>query len=258
MRELRACARHGHVTYRPDEAELCERLRADSPIGELWRCLRCGDFVPGPPAGAGPAEDAPVPPRGRALRQVTIIRALAVERVLRGLVLLGGAYAILRFRSSQATLRRVFAADLPAARPLADRFGLDLDHSSLVSLANRALTTKLSTLAVLAALVGAYGVLELVEGVGLWRLQRWAEYLTVVATAVFLPLEIHEIAARPTVVRVGALVLNIAAIVYLLVAKHLFGIRGGHAAYERELRGEALLEVEAAAMGPAPAGGRSV
>ncbi|HEX2851161.1 MAG TPA: DUF2127 domain-containing protein [Acidimicrobiales bacterium] len=252
MRELRACARHGHVTYRPDEADLRERLRADSAVGELWRCLRCGDFVGGPPTGAGPADEAPVPPRGKALRQLAILRLLAVERVLRGLVLVGGAYAILRFRSSQATLRRLFAQDLPAARPLADRFGLDLDHSSLVNLAHRALTTKLSTLTVLAAVVAAYGALELVEGAGLWLVQRWAEYLTVVATAAFLPLEIHEIATRTTLVRVGALVLNVAAIVYLLIAKRLFGLRGGREAYERELRGEALLEVEAAALAPAP------
>jgi hypothetical protein len=41
-------------------------------------------------------------------------------------------------------------------------------------------------------------------------------------------------------------------VVYLLLTKRLFGIRGGHAAYEAERHEESLLEVEEAA-GPEPA-----
>jgi hypothetical protein len=49
-----------------------------------------------------------------------------------------------------------------------------------------------------------------------------------------------------TVTKVGAFAINVLAVVYLLLAKRLFGLRGGAKAYERELRGESLLEVEAA------------
>jgi hypothetical protein len=35
-----------------------------------------------------------------------------------------------------------------------------------------------------------------------------------------------------------------AAVLYLLISKRLFGIRGGRAAYHRERRGEQLLEVD--------------
>jgi hypothetical protein len=35
----------------------------------------------------------------------------------------------------------------------------------------------------------AYGVLELVEGVGLWKRRQWAEYLTIVATSLFAQFE---------------------------------------------------------------------
>lgn len=48
---LRACGRQGHVTYAPDEEALRSRLRADTALGEAWRCLRCGDFTLGPPRG---------------------------------------------------------------------------------------------------------------------------------------------------------------------------------------------------------------
>ena len=38
-----------------------------------------------------------------------------------------------------------------------------------------------------------------------------------------------------------------AAVIYLLVSKRLFGLRGGRAAYDAERRGEQLLDVERAA-----------
>jgi uncharacterized membrane protein (DUF2068 family) len=74
----------------------------------------------------------------------------------------------------------------------------------------------------------AYAVVEGVEAVGLWRQRRWAEYLTALATAGFLPLEIHELVRKVTPTRIVALVVNLAVLVYLVYAKRLFGVRGGH------------------------------
>jgi uncharacterized membrane protein (DUF2068 family) len=67
-----------------------------------------------------------------------------------------------------------------------------------------------------------YATLEIVEGVGLWQRRRWAEYLTVLATSVGIPFEIYEILHRVTLVRVGALVVNVAIVVYLTWRKRLF------------------------------------
>jgi hypothetical protein len=41
--------------------------------------------------------------------------------------------------------------------------------------------------------------------------------------------------------------INVAAVVYLLVSKRLFGLRGGRKAYDAERRGEQLLDIERAA-----------
>ena len=41
--------------------------------------------------------------------------------------------------------------------------------------------------------VAAFAALEAVEMVGLWFAKRWAEYLTFVATAALLPLEVYEL-----------------------------------------------------------------
>jgi hypothetical protein len=57
---------------------------------------------------------------------------------------------------------------------------------------------------------------------------------------------VSELLKSVTVTKVGAFLINVLAVVYLLLAKRLFGLRGGRKAYERELQGESLLEVEAA------------
>lgn len=63
--ELITCGLGGHVTYAPDDAALAARLRASTGLGEVWRCLRCGDFALGGPQGRGAPEDAPLIMRGR-------------------------------------------------------------------------------------------------------------------------------------------------------------------------------------------------
>lgn len=68
----------------------------------------------------------------------------------------------------------------------------------------------------------AYAALETTEGVGLAMRRRWAEYLTVIATGVLIPFEVREVVARPTVFRIGALVVNVAMVVYLAYRKRLF------------------------------------
>jgi hypothetical protein len=50
------------------------------------------------------------------------------------------------------------------------------------------------------------------------------------------------------VLKVVALLINLAAVVYLVWSKRLFGARGGHAAFEAERHSESLLEVEASAL----------
>lgn len=203
----------------------------------------------GEPLGSGPAENAPVLLRGKALRSAFILRLLAIERWLRGgLVLLLGI-AVLQFKSSQVSIREVFDRDLSAAKPLLNQLGWNASDSGLIHSVEKALNAKGSTLDLVAAFLIFYGLLQIVEGIGLWLLKRWGEYFAVVATSLFLPLEIYEIIEKTTVLRVAALVLNLAAVVYLLLSKRLFGLRGGHRAYQEELHEESLLEVELSAAG---------
>jgi uncharacterized membrane protein (DUF2068 family) len=243
---LRACGRKGHATYAPDEPELRERLHVDTPAGEAWRCLRCADFVVGPPRGTGPADEAPIVLRGRALRDATILRLLAAERLIRALVLLALGYGVLRFRGSQHDLRATFERALPAAKPLQNALHINLTDSAFVARIQRILESKQHTLTLIAVALFAYAALQLAEGIGLALLKRWGEYVAAVGTSVFLPLEIHELFKKVTVLRIGAFVINVAAVVYLVWSKRLFGVRGGRAAFEAERESESLLEVAAA------------
>lgn len=247
---LRSCGRKGHVTYAPAEVDLAMRLRAETPVGVAWRCLRCGDFVVGEPTGSGSASDAPVVLRGRALRDAFVLRLLAAERLVRALAIGLAAFAVIRYAHSENALRTLFDKDLPAAKPLANVFGYDLDKSSVVREIRKLLLVKTSTLRWIAIALIGYAAIELGEAIGLWLLKRWGEYFAAVATAIFLPYELYELTEKITVVRVGAFLINVAAVVYLLLTKRLFGLRGGHAAYEAQRHQESLLEVERAGESP--------
>ncbi|MFI9406263.1 DUF2127 domain-containing protein [Nocardia sp. NPDC052316] len=245
---LRACGWHGHYTYAPVEAELAERLRVDTVAGVAWRCLRCGTFVPGAPVGSGPADHAPEVPRGRLLRDRWLMRALAIERLLRGLLLVVAALGVLKFRSSRETMRAAFDQDLPLLRPFADQIGWDIDRSKIVHVIDEAFSLSNTTLLWVAVGIFVYATLQGIEALGLWLVKRWGEYFAVVATSLFLPLEIYELTEKVTALRIGALVVNIAAVVWLLYSKRLFGLRGGAAAYHAEHSAESLLSVERSAL----------
>ncbi|MCV7378108.1 hypothetical protein BST11_01935 [Mycobacterium alsense] len=241
--ELVTCALAGHATYAPDDEALAERLSGTTGLGEVWRCLRCGEFVVGAPHGRGDAHDAPMIMRGKALRQATIIRALGVERLFRAVVIALAAYAVWKFRGARGAIQATLDRDLPIFRAA----GFKVDQMTIVHELEKALATKPSTLALLTLMLAVYALIEVIEGVGLWLLKRWGEYFAVVATSVFLPLEIHDLAKGITMTRLVTFTINVAAVIYLLVSKRLFGLRGGREAYDEERRGEQLLDVERAA-----------
>jgi len=243
----RSCGLHGHSTYAPTEPALASRLQATTPSGHAWRCLRCGAYVLGAPRGSGPATSAPIVLRGKALRDAFVLRLLAAERGVRGLLLLALAYGVWRFDGSRDALKQVFNSYLPALLPLAERIGVDLRESGPVRLIEQAFTAKHSTLLIVAGGVLLYGILQLTECVGLWLMRRWGEYVAAVATTIFIPLEIYELIERITWFRVGALIVNLFAVAYIVWTKRLFGFRGGHAAFSAERRNDSLLEVEQSA-----------
>jgi uncharacterized membrane protein (DUF2068 family) len=62
-----------------------------------------------------------------------------------------------------------------------------------------------------------YAALFLTEGLGLWLMKPWGEWVTVFITGSLVPLEVYEIVKHPTAGKVIILLLNIAVVVYLVL-----------------------------------------
>jgi len=237
--ELLACGWRGHCLV----GASAERLRPQDTLiavdqGTLrWnRCLRCDSWLalakPAIPAREYPPDRAAidVPLRGKGLRDKIVLRLIAVDRALHFLILgLLGVGALL-FAANEGSLRRAFYRVLSdiqggvAGGPVqySGRVGILKELSKLFSLHS-------GTLRGVGIALLAYAALEGVEAIGLWLTKRWAEYLTFIATTILLAPEIYELAHGATVLKVFGLVINIAVVLYLLVAKRLFGLRGGGA-----------------------------
>src|ERR1700686_3151641 len=61
-----------------------------------------------------------------------------------------------------------------------------------------------------------YAGLFLTEGIGLWLMKRWAEWFTIIITSSLIPVEIYELYRHPTAVKILALAINVAVVLYLL------------------------------------------
>lgn len=68
----------------------------------------------------------------------------------------------------------------------------------------------------ISAVVFAIAGLDIIEGTGLVLERVWAEYVTLVLTASFLPWEFFEVLRHATWIRLVLLVINLAVVVYLL------------------------------------------
>ena len=239
----RSCARNGHLTFEPTDASYAQQLSADTPVGVAWKCLRCGAFIPGAAFEHGPVEHAPAVLHDRQIRDRVIIRFLAVERGIRGFIVLLIGLALLQLKGSQESLEITLSKSLPLLKPFADQIGWDINNSRVIHLLDVFLQATPHTLWIIAIALLGYGVLQLTECLGLWFQKRWAEYLTVVATSAFIPIEVYELTHTVTLLKAGALVINIAAVIWLLWSKHLFGINGGAAAaHDEALIGQSALD----------------
>jgi uncharacterized membrane protein (DUF2068 family) len=248
------CGRGGHVTYAPAEADVARQLRAEAESGEAWRCLRCGAYVTGEPAMSGPAADAPAVRRGNEVRSALILRIFAIERWLRALVVGALAFGVWRFEYARESIEQAFNRELPLLRTLFRQLGYDIDHSKLVGLFNRALTLSPTTIKLLAIGLACYAVIEIVEGIGLWVGRRWGEYFAMVATSVGLPFEVYDLVHKVSAIGAILFAINLTLVLYLVITKRLFGVRGGKRAYDARLRSESIMDRAIAAAHRAAAG----
>jgi uncharacterized membrane protein (DUF2068 family) len=246
--ELIGCALHGHETFQSMGSskanQLAKQLSSNTELGLAWRCLRCGNFIVGTPKHRTSLKYAPLVLRGKVLRQLFILRLLASERFLRGLFLTLLGIGILKFKTTQGSLSKLLNDNLPALHNVANSIGYDLDSSETLKVIRDALNIGQRALTLAAVGAFVYAGLQFLESIGLWRMKRWGEYFSAVATAIFIPLEVYEIYHHTTAFKLVTLSINILAVLYLVLSTRRFGFRGGREAYDEELESENLLEIE--------------
>ena len=142
---------------------------------------------------------------------------LIVERGLKGLGLLViSFYLFTHFGSGLDNL----------VNRLVEQFDLDSGSNFLTEaiydLVLRFVGISQSSLLALAVGSLLYGVIESAESIGLILKRRWAEYLVVLATAFFIPLEVVELARKPSLLKAATFVINVVVVVYLVRRKRLF------------------------------------
>jgi uncharacterized membrane protein (DUF2068 family) len=135
------------------------------------------------------------------------LAAIAVFKFAKALLFIAAALA------AHAIIRPTFAADV-------QDWVSDLPYGTEQRVAQAALSRLIrmgpGRVQALGIVAIAYAGLFLTEGIGLWRQRHWAEWLTVVATASLVPLEIWESARHLTVIKALVLLANLAILGYLI------------------------------------------
>jgi uncharacterized membrane protein (DUF2068 family) len=146
--------------------------------------------------------------KGRAKSQSQWLLVIAVFKFLKAaaLIALGiGALKLLHDDLSQQVQHWIVASQFAPGKHLIDRA-----LEKLPMLDKRKLEE-------ISAGTFIYAGFFLAEGVGLALRRRWGEYVTIVITGSFLPVELWEIFRHITVPRISAFIVNAAIVAYLIM-----------------------------------------
>ncbi len=139
--------------------------------------------------------------------QNTLIRLVALFKLLKATLLIVGGVGLLRLMHMDV---------LTELDHWIVRLGLDPGSRYVSLVIQKATNLSPHKIRDLGLVSFIYAALFLTEGIGLWLLKRWAEWLTVVITSSLVPLELYEIHRHPTAVKIIVLAINIAIVGYLL------------------------------------------
>ncbi|HEY4055326.1 MAG TPA: DUF2127 domain-containing protein [Kofleriaceae bacterium] len=141
------------------------------------------------------------------------LRVIIVWKAIKGCLLVAFAVAALILRNGDVHT---------AATHFVEWLGLDPAGPRIDQLLDRLETLtphRITTIGIGAFVVAA---IMFLEAWGLHRRRVWAEWLTVIVTSSFIPLELYHLVENPSLGKVATLIANIAIVVYLLRHRWLF------------------------------------
>ncbi len=142
-----------------------------------------------------------------AARKDRLLPWIAAERALRAIVL--AAVGIVLLTHPHAN----WAAEIAS---FARKLGLDPKQNWIQRILKDAARINAGEEVLFGIVALAYAALEAVEAYGLWHRRRWGEWLTVLATSLLLIPEVWELTKSASLLKVGALLVNVAIVLYLL------------------------------------------
>ncbi|MEP7038296.1 MAG: DUF2127 domain-containing protein [Acidobacteriota bacterium] len=136
----------------------------------------------------------------------TGIKLIAAFEAVKGFIGLIAGFGILRLMNRDVV---VFAEDLVGF--------LHLNSEGRIAHRIVETITKLdsSNIKLFFILSLVYATIRFVEAYGLWRLRAWAEWFAIISGSIYIPVELYELIQKPTYVRAGILIFNIAIVIYL-------------------------------------------
>jgi uncharacterized membrane protein (DUF2068 family) len=132
---------------------------------------------------------------------------IALFKFVKGAVLLALAFGALGF------LHKNIASEV---EHWLGQLRIDPDNRFIGALLSKLQLVHAKELKELSALGAGYAALFLTEGTGLLFRKRWAEWLTIVATSSLMPIEVYKLVEEFTAVRLVALLINAAVVLYLI------------------------------------------
>lgn len=136
-----------------------------------------------------------------------LLRAIAFFKFLKAALLITAGVGALRLVNKDIT---------EYVDRLVVRYHLNPGNHFVAQAAARAANITPRRLHELGAVAFIYAALFLLEGIGLWSLKRWGEWVTVVITGSLLPFEIYELWHRPSLPKAAVLVINAFVFAYLI------------------------------------------
>ena len=147
-----------------------------------------------------------------------LVRLIALVKLIKALLLIAVGVAALKLIHSDVA---TFLEDAIS------RLGLDPGGRHVGHLILEAATLTPNRIKDLGVGSFIYAALFLTEGLGLWFVKRWAEWLTVIITGSLIPVEIYEIFRHPTPSRFLLLAINLLVVGFLIY--RIRGERSGFA-----------------------------
>ncbi|MGH7429440.1 MAG: DUF2127 domain-containing protein [Candidatus Methylomirabilaceae bacterium] len=158
---------------------------------------------------------------------------------LRAIIFFKGFYGVLFLLVGLGVFALINRDVSEVAERAADSLGVDPENRYLLWLLDRLVEISPRQIATVGFAAILYSALLLTMAWGLHLRQVWAEWLTIVATGLLIPVEIHEVVQSPRLIYILVLVINVCIVWYLV--------------RRRTARGRAEQHIEASVSRGAPA-----